>query len=225
MDESKELSYLFYLPRCPDSFTRLGEEVKLPAKYELCKQDEVPACCYVIKEGRAICYDYTERGQQRIYTVFEPNSMLLEECVLHDKPCHVRFRTITPSTMQRITKCDLKKALKHDIDFVLDFTDYLSGKFLSYMEFNRLSLYRNAEWRVCKHLQILMERYGRPYDDKILIDEKVTQQMIADTLGINRVTISRIFQNLKGVFLMQINGYYCIRSAELLQKHMDSLCK
>ena len=41
-------------------------------------------------------------------------------------------------------------------------------------------------------------------------------------LGMNRVTVSKKFKELRDISLLeQINGYLCVRSAEALQKHME----
>jgi CRP/FNR family transcriptional regulator len=66
--------------------------------------------------------------------------------------------------------------------------------------------------------------YGVNYDGKVLIQEKVSQQTIANNLHANRVTIARAIRDLKSLGLVEyINGYYCIRSIDKLKKHMDYL--
>lgn len=49
--------------------------------------------------------------------------------------------------------------------------------------------------------------------------------MIADMLGMNRVTVLRILKNLRDLALVeQINGHLCIRSVEAIKDHMDLIC-
>lgn len=213
---------LYYLPQGISRLEKLGETIHVDKGFELNHMDTIPEYCYLVKEGRVICYEITYGGEQRVYSFMEPNSIFLEECVLFDQPCPVLFKTIMPSTLVRVHKCALKHAFKNDIDTVMDICKSLAGKFLSAMAQIRTSQQRPAEWKICRLLQIFIKHYGIPYDGKTLIAEKISQQMIADMLGMNRVTVTKKFRELRDLSLVeQINGYICVRDPEALQKHME----
>lgn len=215
--------YLLHLSRGTERVEKLGTEISLPADTQLCVPDQVPEYCYVVKEGRVSCSDLLPNGENRIFNVFEPGSMILEECMILEMPSKVTFKTMAPCKLIRIGKCDIKRAFKHDIDVVMDMYEYLALKFLSKMELERLGRSYNADWKICSLLQIYSENYGVPYDGKIIIQEKITQQMIADTIGVSRYTVSKLFRKLKQNNILEcINDRYCIRSPEKLQKYIDS---
>ncbi len=218
------LFHLFFFSTLAQNENFIGEEISVPKNYQFNELYEVPKYCYLVKSGKVVCSDNTASGKQRIYTVFEKGSMFLEECVLLGWTCNVQFRAEVPSTLIRFKKCDIKRALK-DYDTALDYCYHMSTKFLTCMETVRLFQQKNAELRVCLLFQQLVNRYGKAVDGHILIDEHITQQMFADTLGINRVTITRIFKKLKSEFLDQVNGRYCIRSADAFQNYVDMLSK
>ncbi|MBQ2678272.1 MAG: Crp/Fnr family transcriptional regulator [Firmicutes bacterium] len=216
--------HLMYLPRGISRLEKLGETVSVEAGTEINKIDEVPECCYIIKSGRVQCYEYSYAGEQRIYNIMEPGSVVLEECLLFDKACPILFKTLTPSELIRIEKCDLKRAFKHDIDIVMDICESISNKFLSSMEHLRLSHNHNASWKICRILLTYARHYGTEYDGKTLITEKISQQMLADLLGLNRITVTRRLKELKELALIEvINGYFCIRDIDQLKNHMESL--
>ena len=96
----------------------------------------------------------------------------------------------------KIEKCDLKRALKHDIDIVMDICESITSKFLSSMEHLRVSHQQNASWKICKMLLVYAQHYGTEYDGKTLIQEKISQQMLADLL-----TIREVFGEHKGLKL------------------------
>lgn len=76
-------------------------------------------------------------------------------------------------------------------------------------------------WKVCNLLLTFAERYGVPYDGKTLIKEKISQQMMANLLGVNRITMVRAIKELREMGLIeQVNGFYCIRDKERMQKFM-----
>ena len=222
--EKPEMSlfHLFFSSTLAKNENLVGEEVSVPKGFVFNQLYEVPEYCYIVKSGRVVCSDNMPSGKQRIYTLFEKDSMFLEESVLLGWPSNVQFKAEMPTTLMRFTKCDLKRALK-DYDTAIDYCYHLSSKFLTSMETVRMYQQKNAELRVCMLLQQFMIHYGKNVEGHILIDAHITQQMIADTLGINRVTITRICKRLKDEFLDQVNGKYCIRSAEAFQKYIDSL--
>jgi CRP/FNR family transcriptional regulator len=81
----------------------------------------------------------------------------------------------------------------------------------------------NATWKVCNLLLIFADRFGVIYDGKVLIREKISQQMLSNLLGINRITVVRVIKDLKNEALLeQIDGFYCIRSVERLKKYQKT---
>jgi CRP/FNR family cyclic AMP-dependent transcriptional regulator len=123
---------------------------------------------------------------------------------------------------QRITCCC--RALPMTLS--MDIMESLSTKYLSAMEQVRHTNFHNAGWKICDLLLIFAEHYGVPYDGKILIKEKISQQLLSNLLGINRVTAVRAIKELKEMALIeQINGYYCIRSLEKLKRHQERMCQ
>ncbi len=220
--EDDQIRHLYTLQRGIKRLEALGETVSVDRNMDLNKINEIPEYCYLVKKGRVMCYEITLNGEQRVYSFMEQDSIFLEDCMLLDRPSPVLFRTIVPSVLVRIHKCTLKHAFKNDIDIVMDVCMSLAEKFLSAMAQVRSGQQRSAEWRICRLIQIFMEHYGTQYDGKILISQKISQQMIADMLGMNRVTVSKKFKELRDLSLLeQINSYICIRSAEALEKHME----
>jgi CRP/FNR family transcriptional regulator len=92
------------------------------------------------------------------------------------------------------------------------------------MEQIRESRCHEATWRFCSLLLMFAENYGVPYEGKILIKEKLSQKVLSDILGVNRITVNHIIKKLKDMdLIVQINSYYCIYNQERLKKHMDYL--
>ena len=217
--------HVMYLPRGIERLQKLGKSKIYPKNTELTTAGEIPKYCYVIKSGSMIAYEYTISGDQRIYNIMEPGSVFLEECLLLDKPCPVNFRTLTKCEVIQIDKCDLKRAFKHDIDVVLDICESMATKFLSTMEYQRFTPRQGSEWKICKMLIIFADHYGVPQKNgSLLLDRKISHQMLADILGMNRVTVSRKMKELKeSGFFDVVNGYLCFPDRSLLEAHMQAL--
>ena len=172
---------------------------------------------------------YLPRGISRLEKlgqrkVFPKNHMLVQAGTMLNY-CYI-VKTVQPSELVCITREMLLQGIAHDPQLSMDIMESLSAKFLSAMEQVRHTNFHNAGWKICDLLLIFAEHYGVPYDGKILIKEKISQQLLSNLLGINRVTAVRAIKDLKEMALIeQINGYYCIRSLEKLKRHQERMCQ
>ncbi len=214
--------HLLYLPRGIKRLKELGESRTYAAGVELNVPDEKPDCCYILLSGRVLCFEISYFGDQQIYNIMEPGSMFMEECLLFDKPCPVQFKTLEECELVKIKKCDLKRAMKHDIDIVMDVCESLATKFLSSMEHLRLGPRQSASWKICKMLLISSNHYGETQPDgSCILDRKLSHQMLADLLGMNRVTVTRKMKELKELGLIDtVDGRLCFRDIHKLERHM-----
>lgn len=219
------LYHLLYLPRGIERLEKLGECKIYPKNTQLNEAGTIPDCCYIVKSGRVLCYEFSYSGDQRVYNIMEPGSMFMEECLLTDTPCPVMFKTLDQCELVQIDKCDLKRAFKHDIDIVMDVCESISTKFLSAMEHLRLGPRQGSEWKICKMLLICIDHYGEQQSDGgWKLNRKISQQMLADILGMNRVTVSRKIKELRNQDLIDIiNGHMCFSSRTALEEHMISI--
>jgi CRP/FNR family transcriptional regulator len=218
---------LLYLPRGIERLEKLGTRKILPKNYIIAEPGKFLDHCYIVRKGRVITYEFTPSGEERVYNFMEEGSLCLEANLLLNKPSPIYFKTAAPSELIYIGRETLMRAMAADPQITLDIIESISDKFFASMDQIRQSCCHNVSWKTCNLLLIFADRYGVPYDGKILIREKVSQQMLSNLLGINRITMVRALKELKELDLIeQINGYYCIRNMEKLKRHqelMDSL--
>ncbi|MBQ9156089.1 MAG: Crp/Fnr family transcriptional regulator, partial [Eubacterium sp.] len=136
-------------------------------------REQVPDGFFMIKSGRVIVYEDSYEGEHRVYNVMRSGSLILEEYALFPKPCPVLFKTLVDSDLIQINRCDLIRAMKSDIDIVLDLLESVCGKFVSSMETQRIGTRQNAEWKVCRMIISDIENYGRPYEGGMIVKEKI----------------------------------------------------
>ncbi|MDR1965758.1 MAG: Crp/Fnr family transcriptional regulator [Synergistaceae bacterium] len=215
---------LLYLPGGAERLKKYGEAMSFPKDHVIIEPGILPSCCYLVKRGRVVAYEYTSRGGELLYNFMEEGALLLEANLLTDVPAQVYFKTTEPSELIRIEKEVLLRAMEADSRLMRDIVGSISGKFFSAMDQIRQEGSHNARWKICNLLLIFAERHGVPYDGKTLIKERLSQQTLANLLGMNRVTTTRIIRELKDLNLIElINGYYCIRDDEKLKLHVEFL--
>ncbi|MDR1916631.1 MAG: Crp/Fnr family transcriptional regulator [Synergistaceae bacterium] len=203
---------------------KIGYAKTLPKGHIISKPGEVPSLCYVIKKGRVIAFEVTPSGGERVFYMMEENSLLLEANLFLRIPAFVYFKTSMPTELICISRESLLLAIAGDAQMAFDIIESISNKFLSSIDQMRQNYGQSSKWKISNLLLIFADRFGVPYDGKILIKEKISQQMIANLLGINRVTATRIMKELRDLVLIeQVNGYYCIRDIEKLKLHMEHI--
>lgn len=145
--------------------------------------------------------------------------MLLESNILLQKAPPVSFVALSHVKAVAIRREELLAKMRSDPDLAEEIMMSLSFKFLAAMDQVREGTQCNVAWKVCNLLLTFAERYGVEYDGKILIKEKISQQMLANLLGVNRITMVRTVKELREENLIeQINGFYCIRDkAQMLE--------
>lgn len=215
---------ILYLPRGIKRLEKLGECKTFEKNTILVRQQEKPSYCFVVKKGKVAAIEFTPEGEEIVFNVNEANSVILEEDVLFGWESQVEFKVIRKAELVCIKRADLMNAIMSDPEVAMDIIQSVSTKFLAAMEQVRNMSYRNSEWRICDLLLIYAEFYGVEYDGKILIREKISQQVMSNLLGINRITTVRGIKKLKDMGLLeQINGLYCIRDIERLKRHQRQL--
>lgn len=204
--------------------TKLGVNITLEKNQLLYKAGDIPNCCFYIVSGQIVSFEYTASGSERIFSTSRPGELILVPAMVVVHPLVLSFKASEKSTLIRIKREDMFGAMSADPEFSAQLVYSLSMRLITSVEESRERGSYNVSWRVCNYLLSMAEQYGIEYDGKTLIQEKLSQQSMANTLHANRVTIARAIRELKDYALIEyINGYYCIRNPEKLRKHMDYL--
>lgn len=222
--EENSFSRIIHLQRGTGRLEALGEIRTFERNKILIRQWEKPWYCYVVKSGKVAACDFTVNGEERVYHVHEKDSVILEESLLFGWESRVELKVIRKAELVCITRAALMQAIQADPEVALDIIQSVSVKFMGAMDQLRHANQYGAEWRICELLLDYADYYGTEYDGKILIREKLSQQVMSNLLGINRITTVRAIKNLKEMGLLEnINGFYCIRDRKLLRRHQERL--
>lgn len=207
-----------------DKFQKLGTPLNLEKNQFLCKMGDVTDNCYYLCQGQIVAFEYTSSGGERIFSINQPGELILVPSMVVTHPLLLNFKASMPSRLIRIRRDTMFQAMIEDPEFSAQLVYSLSMRLLTTIEQSRQRGDYNVSWRVCNFLLTMAEHSGVDYDGKVLIQEKVSQQTMANTLHANRVTVARAIRELKDYGLVEyINGYYCVRNLDKLRKHMNYL--
>lgn len=220
----KELGQLVLPPHYAKKIQEMGTPVSLSKNQILCKAGDVPDSCYYVCRGQIVAYEYTPTGSEHVFSINRPGELILAPSMVVTHPLLLNFKASMPTWLIRIRRETMFQAMLEDPEFSVTLIYLLSLRLITTIEQSRQRDNYSVPWRVCKLLLSMAEDSGVNYDGKVLIQEKISQQAMANNLHANRVTIARAIRELKDYGLVEyINGYYCIRSLDKLKKHMDYL--
>ena len=219
--EAESHTRLWYRINSPEKFISLGEEVTYKRGEIIVAAGTKPDRCYYVLEGKVVSTESTAATGDRYYNFNEADSVFMESNVFANRPSPVSFLAVTDVRLICIPAQALMAAIDTDRDLAMELMVSMSYKFLTAMDQVREATHCSVRWKVCNLLMTFADRYGVPYDGKCLIKEKISQQMMANLLGINRITMVRTIKDLRELGLVeQINGFYCIRDRENMRRYM-----
>ncbi len=220
--ESDIRAHLNFPKHTSTYFQELTPEIQLPKNHLLYVAGDIPDHCYYIKKGIIVSFEYSQSGEELIYNVNAEGSLVFESSVILEKEISVNFKTLVPSTLVKIPRSALLQAVTTDPTAAFDVLCSLAEKFMGANEQMREFANHSADWKICNLLLTFALKYGTDYDGKVLIGLKISQQMLANMLRVNRVTVAHVIRELRGERLIDlVNGHYCIRNLDALRSHMD----
>ncbi len=222
--ESEKPSRFIHMRHYNDSLWVLGKSCHAEKNETIIRAGEIPSACYLVKSGQVAAVAETGNGNELIFCLMEANSTFAEANVLFRRRLPVTFRAMVPTELLRIRREELEEAVHRDNELALALLEEMSDKFFAVVDENQKMKSHSAVWMLCDLLQVLIRQYGVAYDDKILIQKRLSIDRITSMLGVNRATTVRALRSLKDLNLLEnINGYYCVRSEELLRRHQETL--
>lgn len=207
-----------------EKLSELGDPIYLPGNHYIVSPGEEIRYCYLIREGRVMTMEISSEGEVHIFNIFEEGSLLLESNLLASYKSAIFCQTMMPSVLVRITADQLIRGMSKDQDIMKAVFDSFASKYYSAMDQLREGYNHSSTWKVFNMLMLLSNNNSKPFQkDWVIIQVKITQQLISSMLGINRITVNRALKELKeSGMLMIINSQYCIRKpAETDEKSPD----
>lgn len=149
----------------------------------LYEQGKQPIEFSLIKIGQLQVSKHSPGGSQSILGIFGPGEPVGALAVLNDFPYPASVEAIEPSVVYRFT-ADLIPELKEEAPgWFSDCIGQTAERFTDLAERFQSMTTKDLESRLADYLWTLAEKHGVEEDDGVLIDTKLTRQMLADMVG------------------------------------------
>ena len=142
-------------------------------------------------------YMENQNGLKNTYGIFQNGDIILEQDLLRAKENVLYFETIGKVRARKITGLQLEQALREEpllyrdmLNIVMKFGDGLLEQSISREN-------GNAASRLSHLLLKLAGSYGVEEDGKMIIDLKMSQELLAQLAGLHRITVVREMKKMQ----------------------------
>ena len=183
-----------------------GRDKELDASY-LCRKLCKKKYQLEFEKGYVIAYE-TVKGRRRIFDAYNSNNLLLCSYAVFDRPCAFCYEAREPSTLYSISMEKVRKLLQNDANFTRAVLTQSTRDLMVCQDLLRKSTNHNVGWLVSDWLIVMASRRSHVQGGVIYLNEKVTQNQLADMLFMNRITCLKELHHLEGLGLIDLQGSY-----------------
>jgi CRP-like cAMP-binding protein len=190
-------------------------------------QGEIPDCVYMIKSGIIKTYNLTSQGEEKPLTFDVSEEVFPVGWIFgHLKWSQYYYEAFTDCELYCIPRDEYLAYLKSDNDVMFDNLAYMARRTSNFqMRLNALEQSKAIN-KVINTLHFLCLRFGKDLqDDVVKIDLPLTQQELANFMGLTRETTGIELKKLqkKGIITYRRQNYVVKtdRLSELLDEDYD----
>lgn len=202
MFEFSELSEQDTSQLCQHSTTRV-----YPANTILISEGDQSDSLYVILDGQVKVYVSDNLGKEVILNIMDPGEFFGELALLDNEPRSASVKTLTQAKIMIISKQDFKNSLSSNSKMIYKLINFLIRQIRTLTSNVKNLALLDVYGRVARVLLDL----SHEVDGKMVIDQRLTHQDIADMVGASREMVSRILKDLsRGGYITIKNKIFTI---------------
>jgi CRP/FNR family transcriptional regulator len=160
-------------------------------------QDTEATCFYFLKEGRVKSFIQSESGEERVLHLYEAGSLFGEASFFDEMPRVSSAVALTPCQLVPIDRELVVQEISKDPELALAMLKYLARTVRLLSQQVDQMAFRPAQWRIAQYLLALAPSGGSVC---------CTQDDIAASVSVSRVTVSRILNDFARQGLVEL-GY------------------
>ena len=147
---------------------------------------------YVVEKGRAKAFLTDRQGKEIVLGIIPQGSYFGEIALLDSEPRSANVMTLEPSSFLIITRSDFQQCLRDNIDIAMNMLSALTDRVRDLTGSIKSLALSNVYRRIVNTLLKMAVQKG----DVLVVEEKLTQQDIANMVGSSREMVNKIFHDL-----------------------------
>lgn len=172
-----------------------SKQLKRKGESLFCQGDTADTI-YIVKEGNFKLIRTTENGDEVILQIASPGEILGESALFRNGTHPVTAIAMEESKVCSIAQKTFEKVIKTEPDLAWQMIGNLSNRLYNSWEQMTESNTQNARGKVLNLLIRLAQEHGEPCPQGQYIKIELTQQEIASLVGVSRVMVSQVINDL-----------------------------
>jgi CRP-like cAMP-binding protein len=177
---------------------------------------------YAILSGRVRINTVSRDGKEILLNILEPGEVFGEIAVLDGKMRTAGARAMVPTELVRIGRAEFLPFLERHPRLCLRLIEVLCERLRWTSDIIEDTIFLDIQRRLSKRLLTLIERQGRPVETGVKIDMKLSQEDLANMLGVTRESVNKGLRALEERDIISRQGrYIVVHDIEALKKLLD----
>ncbi|KLU61114.1 global nitrogen regulator [Peptococcaceae bacterium CEB3] len=169
-------------------------------------QGEPADTLYLVKVGKLKLVQLTEGGREIIVDILGQGEVL-GETVLFQREDHLySAQAIETTKVCSFSMAQFETMIKNNPALAVKVISHLGQKLYDFVRLAGEITGTSARERLLRLLYRLADEHGRQVEQGILIELNLTQQELADMIGVSRVKVAQVIGELKESGVIQRNG-------------------
>jgi CRP-like cAMP-binding protein len=184
-----------------------------PKKQILFSQGDAASAVFYIQTGKVRLSVASSQGQEAIIAILEEGAFFGEGCLAGQLVCMTTAAATEKSTIVRIDKQAMIRAIHDEPRFSELFLTYLLSRNIRIQEDLVDQLFNSSEKRLARVL-LLMAHFGKEGEAEAIIP-KISQEVLAEIIGTTRSRVSHFMNKFRKLGFIDYNGGVHVHSSLL----------
>lgn len=169
---------------------------------------------FLIEFGYVIAFTYEDSGKRRIHLIYGPGSYFPVITTFKNTEQRASYEALTKLVIKRYQRTEFMKLLKSDIEFSNSILSKTVDQLAIFADIVVNLQVTKLEEKLLGRLINMAKAHGVESQQGSVLPYKLKHYHLADMLGVERESVSRVLQSLKKKQLIDINkqGHIVIRS-------------
>lgn len=161
---------------------------------------------FIIQKGHVVAFTLDSNGKKKIHLIYGPGDYFPVITSFEDKQQRASYEAISRTMLEVYSREDFKEKIDNDQNFCKTILLKTVSQ-LSLFADNILDLTKTGlQNKLLVRIKLLIKQHGVEKDNTLFLPFPLTHQQLADMLGVERESISRIINPLKTKHAIQIDN-------------------
>jgi len=183
-----------------------GTKIKINKGLNLISPGERSNFLYYVLKGTLKTSLVHYNGQEKLLSISGPNGLISEGIHPNNNISPVLVTAIENSELVKFSNQQVLLIINKDPDVALDLFNFLSIKYKMLVFLHQSLLFSSPHQRLCRLLCMLSDNFGEIVEEKQIINLRLTQNRLAELLGVSRVTVANILKEMRQKDILEIRN-------------------